>query len=210
MSAHAAATTADRRAFWLRKLHSLSGLVPVGAFMCFHLFENSSAANGAKAFDETVAKINSMPFVVPLEIVGIWIPILFHAILGFVIIMEGKSNAIAYPYGRNRLYWLQRATGVVAFVFIVFHFTQFRARKGEFLASPYEDVRSALASDAVFAFYIFGIAACVFHLANGIAGMLFSWGITVGPRSKRLAGLACAGLGVGVMALGMRALLAFR
>jgi len=210
MSGHDAASAADRRAFWLRKLHSLSGLVPVGAFMCFHLFENSSAANGADAFDETVKRINSMPFVLGLEVAGIWIPILFHALLGFVIIMEGKGNALAYPYGRNWLYWLQRATGVVAFVFIVFHFVQFRARKEEFLASPYEDVRSALANDAVFAFYVLGIAACVFHLANGISGMLFSWGITVGPRSKRFAGYACTAIGVGVMALGMRALLAFR
>jgi succinate dehydrogenase/fumarate reductase cytochrome b subunit (b558 family) len=210
MSATAAATTADRRAFWLRKLHSLSGVVPVGAFMCFHLFENSSAANGAAAFDETVGRINRMPFVLALEVTGIWIPILFHGILGFVIVMEGKSNALAYPHARNRLYWLQRATGVLAFVFIVFHFVQFRARKGEFLLSPYEDVRAALANDAVFAFYVLGIAACVFHLANGISGFLFSWGVTVGPRSKRLAGLACAGLGVAVMALGLKALLAFR
>lgn len=210
MSATAAATAVDRRAWWLRKAHSLSGLIPVGAFMCFHLFENASAANGAEAFDETVRHINSMPFVKALEVVGIWIPILFHAILGFVIIMEGKSNALSYPYGRNWLYWLQRATGVIAFVFIVFHFTQFRARKDEFMGSPYEDVRSALASDWVFAFYLLGIAACVFHLANGLAGFLFSWGLTVGPRSKRLAGWACTGLGVAVMALGLRALLAFR
>lgn len=214
MSATAAASThplpPDRRAFWLRKAHSLSGLVPVGAFMCFHLFENSSAAHGAKAFDDTVAKINSMPFVYAMEVFGIWIPILFHGILGFVIIMEGKNNVLSYPYARNGLYWLQRATGIVAFVFIVFHFTQFRARKGEFLASPYEDVRSALSNDWVFGFYLTGIAACVFHLANGLSGFLFSWGITVGPRSKRLAGWACAGLGAAVMALGVRALLAFR
>ena len=47
MSHAAAAQGNDRRAFWLRKAHSLSGLVPVGAFMCFHLFENTSAAHGA-------------------------------------------------------------------------------------------------------------------------------------------------------------------
>ena len=205
----AAPAAADRRAFWLRKAHSLSGLVPVGAFMCVHLFENASAANGAAAFDETVNHINSMPFVKVLEVGGIWIPILFHAILGFVIIFEGKPNALAYPHGRNWLYVAQRATGVVAFAFIVFHFMNFRWRKEEFMKSPYDDVAATLANPAVFGFYVLGIASAVFHLANGIQGFLFSWGFTVGERSKRLAGVACTGIGVAVFALGMRALFAF-
>ena len=92
----------------------------------------------------------------------------------------------------------------------MFHLVVLLARKEEFLLAPYEDVRRALESDLVFGFYVLGIAACVFHLANGLAGFLFSWGLTVGPRSKRLAGIACAGFGAAVMALGMKALLAFR
>ena len=209
MSTAATAAATDRRAFWLRRAHSLSGLVPVGAFMCVHLFENASAANGPAAFDETVHRINGMPFVKALEVGGIWIPILFHAILGFVIIFEGKPNALAYPYGRNWLYVAQRVTGVVAFAYIVFHFMNFRWRKEEFMKAPYDDVAATLANPAIFWFYVVGIASAVFHLANGISGMLFSWGFTVGERSKRLAGLACAGFGVAVFALGMRALLAF-
>src|SRR5688572_25658485 len=169
----AAAHGNDRRAFWLRKAHSLSGLIPVGAFMCFHLFENTSAAHGPKAFDDMVGKINAMPFVFAMEIFGIWIPILFHALFGFVIIMEGKSNALAYPYARNWLYWAQRITGIIAFVFIVFHFVQFRARKAEFMVAPFTDVQQGLSNPLVFWFYAFGIAACVFHLANGLAGFLF-------------------------------------
>jgi succinate dehydrogenase / fumarate reductase cytochrome b subunit len=208
--AAAAAHGNDRRAFWLRKAHSLSGLIPVGAFMCFHLFENTSAAHGPKAFDDMVGKINAMPFVFAMEIFGIWIPILFHALFGFVIIMEGKSNALAYPYARNWLYWAQRITGIIAFVFIVFHFVQFRARKAEFMVAPFTDVQQGLSNPLVFWFYAFGIAACVFHLANGLAGFLFSWGLTVGPRAKRLAGFACTGLGLAVFALGMKALWAFR
>ncbi|MCK6481004.1 MAG: succinate dehydrogenase [Planctomycetaceae bacterium] len=205
----AAATVVDRRAFWLRKLHSLSGVVPVGAFMCFHLFENASAANGPEAFDETVRKINSMPFVLAMEIGVIWIPILFHTLLGFAIIFEGRPNVAAYGHGRNWLYLLQRVTGVLAFLFIAFHFANFRMRKGEFELAPFEDVAAVLSTPWVFWVYLAGIAACVFHFANGLAGFLFSWGLTVGPRAKRLAGLACAGVGAGVFALSMRALFAF-
>ncbi len=213
---HAAAATPTRGAFYLRKLHSLSGVVPVGVFMCVHLFENSSAATGtsaaehAKAFNETVERINSMPFVPALELFGIWIPLVFHAVFGMLIVFEGKPNAAAYPHARNWLYVLQRVTGVIALAFIVYHFMNFRWRKAEFEKDPYGDVQAVLANPWVFGFYLLGVAACVFHFANGVAGFLFSWGFTVGERSKRLAGFACAGLGFAVFALGMRALFAFR
>ncbi len=216
MSATTAAAGVDRRAFWLRRAHSLSGLVPVGVFMCVHLFENASAASGvtaaehSRAFGETVEHINSMPFVDAMEIFGIWIPILFHGILGMVIVFEGKPNVATHPHGRNWLYLMQRVTGILAFAFIVFHFMNFRARKEEFLQSPYEDVHSAITRYPwVLWVYVGGIASCVFHLANGLSGFLFTWGITVGERSKKLAGWACAGLGVAVFALGMKALFAF-
>jgi succinate dehydrogenase/fumarate reductase cytochrome b subunit (b558 family) len=212
-------TAVDRRAFWIRKLHSLSGLVPVGAFMCFHLFENYSAVHGAKEFGETVEKIGRMPFVAPVEILGlqipvvealgIWIPILFHAVFGIAIILEGRPNAVNWPYGRNWLYVLQRVTGILAFLFIVYHFWNFRWRKEEFLAAPFDDVASTLADPVNLWVYVVGIAACVFHLANGLSGFLFSWGITAGERAKRMAGWACAGIGAAVFALGMRALFAF-
>jgi succinate dehydrogenase/fumarate reductase cytochrome b subunit (b558 family) len=210
MSAPAADAKPGRTSFYLRRLHSLSGVVPVGAFMCFHLFENHSAVHGAKAFDATVAKIAQMPFLLAAEVFGIWIPILFHAILGMVIVFEGKPNVARYPHGRNWLYVLQRITGVIALAFIVFHFANFRWRGDEFKQAPFQDVQATLAADWVLAFYVLGLAACVFHFANGLVGFLFSWGITVGERSRRLAGMACAGLGAGVFALGMQALFAFR
>lgn len=212
MSTAAAAVAAapDRRAFWIRRLHSLSGLVPVGAFMAFHLFENSSAWVSKEAYDATVRKIGELPYLYALEAGGIWIPILFHAILGFVIIFEGKPNATSYPYARNWMYLMQRVTGIVAFAFILFHFFNFRARKEEFDRAPFDDVANVLKEPWIFWFYLVGIAACVFHLANGVAGFLFSWGFTVGPRSKTVAAWACAGVGAAVFALGMRSLFAFR
>ena len=70
-------STSDR-SFLLRRLHSLTGIVPIGGFLLFHLFENASARNGAHAFNETVEKIASMPYLYALEIGMLMIPILFH------------------------------------------------------------------------------------------------------------------------------------
>ena len=210
MSTTTAAAAPSPTAFWMRKVHSLSGVVPVGAFMAFHLFENSSAANGAEAFRSRVMEINSMPFVPVLEVLGIWLPLAFHAGYGMVIVFEGRPNVAAYGHGRNWLYLMQRVTGVIALAFIVFHMMNFRFHKEEFMADPYGNVKGVLSTPWVFGFYLLGIGSCVFHFANGLCGFLFSWGFTVGPSSKRLAAMACTGLGVAVFALGMRALFAFR
>ena len=75
-------TFADRHHFLLRRLHSLSGLVPVGVFLVVHLTVNASINVGGVEFQDQVDRIHSLgPLLVPVEIVGIFIPILFHAVL---------------------------------------------------------------------------------------------------------------------------------
>ena len=40
-------SAADQRHWILRRLHSLTGLVPIGAFLFFHIFENSYVVHGS-------------------------------------------------------------------------------------------------------------------------------------------------------------------
>ena len=61
-----AATTDDRRAFYLRKAHSLSGIVPIGGFLLVHLYSNHAATVSPLEFDKKVEWINNMPFVLAL------------------------------------------------------------------------------------------------------------------------------------------------
>lgn len=42
--------------FLIRRLHSLSGLIPVGAYMTVHLLVNASLLNGAGSFQHNVDK----------------------------------------------------------------------------------------------------------------------------------------------------------
>ena len=57
--------------------------------------------------------------------------------------------------------------------------------------------------------YLAGLAACVFHFANGVWGFLCSWGITVTLRSQRLAALFAGALGLAVFVLGVNTTLYF-
>ena len=116
----------ERHSFLLRRLHSLTGLVPIGAFMVMHISANATIYFGPGAFQGLVVnRIHDLGPLLPfLEWTFIFIPLLFHAIFGFYIIAEGLPNTGDYPYGSNFRYTLQRATGIIAFAAIFFHVAQ--------------------------------------------------------------------------------------
>src|SRR5262245_54218117 len=91
----------------LRKLHSLSGLVPLGAFLCDHFCTNSYSTTGAPVSNGKCAALTELPYLYLLEIGFIFLPILFHAVLGVVISFEGKPNVGRYSSARNWAYFLQ-------------------------------------------------------------------------------------------------------
>ncbi len=123
LTAHAPQAARDR-SFLLRRLHSLSGVLPVGAFLCYHLFENMTALRGEEAYNEMVNHVNTMlprAYFYGLELGGIIAPILFHALYGIYIASTGRANTSRYAYGSNWAYWFQRVSGYVAFLYILVH-----------------------------------------------------------------------------------------
>jgi succinate dehydrogenase / fumarate reductase cytochrome b subunit len=89
--------------FIWRKLHSLLGIVPIGAFLLEHLLSNFEALKGPLAYGAQVKFLNSLPLVRILEWVFIFLPILYHAFYGLYIWLRGKSNIVYYPH-RIRLH----------------------------------------------------------------------------------------------------------
>lgn len=206
--------------FLLRRLHSLTGIVPVGGFMVFHLFENSSAfREGPDAFNNVVLSINSMPGLLFLEIFGIFLPLYFHAIYGIYVAMDSRHNVKEYAYSRNWAFFWQRITGLITLVFVTYHVWQFRFQKalGAYdtgTAMPglpdFNVVAKAFSHNLTIAFYIIGTVAAAYHLCNGIYTFLITWGITVGPKSQRISQIISMVLFVAVSALGIIAALGFR
>src|SRR5438270_13454901 len=106
--------------FVLRRLHSLTGIIPVGAFLFEHiLVSNATAIGGPEAYARQVSFLGNLPLVFFLELFGIWLPIAFHALYGFYIWYRGDANTAAYPWSGNWMYSMQRWTGGIAFVYIV-------------------------------------------------------------------------------------------
>jgi succinate dehydrogenase / fumarate reductase cytochrome b subunit len=206
------------RTFILRKLHQLSGIFPLGIFLLEHFYTNSKALDGAEHFNKAVDDLQSIPYILLVEIGGIFIPLIYHAVYGLVITMEARPNNLAYPYPRNWFYLIQRITGVILFFFIFFHVLNFRFGMipGLNRVSVAEHPEQAFAIVAgefqmwwIFAIYMIGITATVWHLANGIWLFLVDWGITIGERAQRLTGYACIAFGVILLLVGINAAVAF-
>ena len=206
------------RTFVLRKLHQLSGIFPLGIFLLEHFYTNSKALSGAADFNNAVRDLQSIPYIIFVEIGGIFIPLIYHAVYGLVITMEARPNNLAYPYPRNWFYLVQRITGVILFFFILFHVLNFRfglmpgLNRISVAENPnmaFDIVSGEFRIWWVFIIYLIGITATVWHLANGIWLFLVDWGITIGERAQRLTGYACIAFGVVLLLVGINAAVAF-
>jgi len=206
------------RTFILRKLHQLSGIMPLGIFLLEHFYTNSKALAGEAAFNGAVKDLQSIPYILLVETGGIFIPLIYHAVYGLVITAEMRPNNLHYPYARNWFYTIQRVTGIILFFFILFHVLNFRFGMIPGLntesVAHFPDKSFAIVSREfhmvpIFIIYIVGITATVWHFANGIWLFLVDWGIVIGERAQRLAGYACIAFGVVLLAVGLNAAVAF-
>jgi succinate dehydrogenase / fumarate reductase cytochrome b subunit len=202
------------RGFYSRKIHSLLGVIPLGGFFLEHMLTNFAAVEGgASGFTESVLWLNSLPLVFFLELFGIWLPLLYHGVYGLYIAYQSKPNLNRYNLERNWRYTLQRITGVITFVFIVWHVfeTRFQVAVGNV---EHEELgglmHNIVTQPLLLSFYVIAIIAASFHFANGLWSFLISWGITVGPRSQRVSSILCLGLFVLVTFMFLLSLVTFR
>jgi succinate dehydrogenase / fumarate reductase cytochrome b subunit len=199
--------------FWLRRLHSLSGIIPVGLFLIEHFLSNAFATNGPSAYTKQVELLTSFPFVVGLELFGIWLPILYHSIYGFYIWYRGESNLGDYPWTGNWMYTLQRWTGGIAFVYIVWHtwtmrFTGVDLHDAAMQSFP--KVQAEVHNPWLFAFYIVGLIAASWHFAYGIWLFSAKWGIVSGEKAQQRLLRLCMAFFLLLTVVGLASLYTFR
>jgi succinate dehydrogenase / fumarate reductase cytochrome b subunit len=133
----------ERHHFLLRRLHSLTGILPIGVFLIAHLTTNSSILwgkvgmradgaglslqdGGVTYFHKEVLWINTqVPHLLLIEIT-LWASIAFHSILGVYYATSGQSNTSAYPFAGSWRYRLQRISGYLGILFIFYHVATLR------------------------------------------------------------------------------------
>lgn len=191
--------------FLLRRLHSLSGIVPIGAFMVAHLFANSVAVFSPENYNTIINFLRSIPYLEIVEFLFLFAPILFHIGYGILIYKTARPNQMQYSHLENWRYFLQRVTGVIGIFYVWFHVFQFRFVED----LDYDYVASSMASNAYFDFlpqipfinpmsiywiYMIGVISLIYHFANGIWGFCITWGITVGKKSQEMVSWVALGV----------------
>jgi succinate dehydrogenase / fumarate reductase cytochrome b subunit len=208
------------RTFLLRKLHQLTGIVPLGLFFGVHMFTNAKAMNGPQVFNDAVADIHHLPFLIFIEIFGIFLPLLFHSVYGIIISAEARTNVGTYGYGRNWLYVFQRVTGIFLFAFILFHLLHLRFGLFAGLGlteiavagnadSAFSIIQGDFQSMAVVIFYLLGVGSTAWHLGYGLFLFAVDWGLVIGEKAQRAALYACAVIGFGLFSVGANAIFSF-
>ena len=200
--------------FLLRRLHSLSGVVPVGAFLFEHiLVSNSTAISGPDAYARQVAFLGGLPLVFFLELFGIWLPIAFHALYGFYIWYRGDGNPMEYPWTGNWMYTAQRWTGGIAFAYILWHTWTMRFAGVDLHAHPdlsFGKVQIEVLQTPLFLFYVAGLIAASWHFAYGIWLFSAKWGIVSGERARKRFLIVCLVFFFVLAGAGLASLTAFR
>ena len=135
----------QRHQFLIRRLHSLTGILPIGVFLTIHLVTNSSLAwgwfalkgrgegeglsvaeGGVQYFAHEVTWINTQVPHLFLTEVTLWLAIAFHCILGVYYATGGKGNLVHYKHQDNFRYTLQRLSGYFGIFFIFYHIATLR------------------------------------------------------------------------------------
>lgn len=229
----------QRHAFLLRRLHSLTGLVPVGVFLCIHLITNASilwgaldtrrdgafAERGIAAYQHEVGFINDLPALIAIEVVGLWLPLAYHSILGFYYAATGSSNTRHYGWAANYRYRLQRISGYIGILFIFYHVATLRwgwtwlPFSSEFHADHAASTTAialrggveeiGLGAAVISTFYLVGVSLLVFHFANGLWTAAITWGLTISRGAQRRWGYICAGIGAVLMVAAWAAVIGF-
>lgn len=195
--------------FYIRRLHSLLGIIPVGLFVAQHLVINHFATRGPEAFNEASDFMGNLPFVLFLEWFIIYIPLMLHAFYGLYIAFTAKNNVKRFGTFRNWMFMLQRLTGIFLVVFIAWHIYETRIQKALGADVNFDMMAGILESPFMLAFYIAGVIAATFHLANGLWSFLVTWGIAQSPRSQNIVTYVSLGVFIILSVIGVQALLAF-
>jgi succinate dehydrogenase / fumarate reductase cytochrome b subunit len=205
--------TGPSNSFLLKRLFSLSGVIPIGFYLTQHLVLNfSSQLEDGNAFQKVVKGFESLPLpaLLALEVLVLAVPILFHTIYGCVVIFGGRPEPARYRYARNWFYLWQRISGLVIFAFLIVHVWQLtitpRVTPAEL---NFQLVRSVVSNPVWLVVYVIGVLAAVSHLANGLWSFCITWGITVGRRSQRTSAVVFACVGLALFAIGMGSLQGF-
>lgn len=191
-----------------RKLFSLSGVVPLGAFVLLHLWTTAALLTSQSTYERQVGVLHGGPVTVGLEVVLILLPLAFHGVYGAWLALQKRPQA--HAYGTDLTLSLERISGLVVLLFVLAHLraTLLPAWTGQLVVGSYSTRLVEQLSSLEWGIpwtalgYLIGLAATAFHLSAGLSSFSKTWGYVNGPRAERRAQLLFRSLGIAVFVIG--------
>jgi succinate dehydrogenase / fumarate reductase, cytochrome b subunit len=210
------AVITTRENYVMHRIHSITGVMPVGYYMVQHLALNTFSIAGAEKFNAVIEFFEGMPkhFLLAMEVAMIWIPLLFHAIYGLFIISRAENNYFTtkYKWSENRMFFLQRVSGIAVFAFLIYHV--FTTTVAKYVSGNAEVIKYAAMSERfqnpiVVAVYAIGILGASYHLGYGLWNFCIRWGITVTEAAQQRIQKISGVVFVAITLMGWAALVGF-
>jgi succinate dehydrogenase / fumarate reductase cytochrome b subunit len=103
----------------------VSGVLPLGAFLLFHLAVNARALRGEGALVATLDGLHRSRALAATEAVVVFAPLLLHGVIGLWLVWSREPFVEPTPYSPPVLAAL-RGTGVVVALFLAMHLVELR------------------------------------------------------------------------------------
>lgn len=183
----------QRRGQRWRRLHSITGIVPLALFLVWHLFVYAHALSGQAALGRAIVRQSRGPW---LPAAVILVALGFHTVYGL------KLTAGRWKAGRAKV--VQRAAGLALLAFIAYHFFELevpllvgRMSAEEIYPTLAYRFSSTTASIPFYAsIYLLALLAAAMHVGIGLHDLCVSAGLAATRTSQRVAAglLGAAGL----------------
>ena len=179
----------------LKRLHSLTGVLPLGFFLLEHLAVNATVLGGPESFRRAVEVLDRTPFLTVLELGFIALPLAIHSVIG--VLLATELNPEGRPVFADRRVAVQRVTGVLLLPYLIYHLWSTRLSP-EVLKGGTDLITimgKQVASLPGFAFHAAGVTLAAYHFGHGLRSFAVRWGLArdrAAERATERVGLALA------------------
>lgn len=187
----------------LGRVQSLLGVVPLGSYLIWHLYDHWPALSGKEAWVTRAARHSSQlgPLLVLCSALAV------HVALA--VLRARRQNPPGDPPPLRKV---QLVTGLITVAFTVYHVLQvWSAGAGPHTSvrDPYDTLWQQAGRPLVLVMYLLGISAAWFHFAQGLSRLPFTWGAAATPLRVLWARLLAGAFGFVMWALMLQLLAHF-
>jgi succinate dehydrogenase / fumarate reductase, cytochrome b subunit len=175
----------------LRKLHSFTGLLPLGAYLLFHAYEQLAVRAGRSA---AILRLDRTTYA-PLEVACVLVPLLLHALLGVRLSRLSARGSVAqgddtsFPYASRSFLRMQLWSGIVSAAFLLWHVGYVWVPRvvAARPAAGYGAMVDQVATLPLAALYVIGTTAVCVHFGQGLSAVVLRYQmLNVTPRTARV------------------------